>query len=185
MRSNKKIFYALSVLFLLACAFAFFAQPVAAYRIEIGLPNLPAGTDVTDPGKYIEYFFVFGLLLCGFLAVAAIVWGGITYMVAGTISNVEKAKSIIIGAITGIVLLLCSYLLLATIDPTLTNLSPFKPPSAGNIPQQQTQQPAQQPVSQTWVCRSYPSLNILGTYSSESLCTADCDSDLFEICELQ
>ncbi|MBU4142397.1 hypothetical protein KJ590_00145, partial [Patescibacteria group bacterium] len=45
---------------------------------------------------------------------------------------VQKAKDLIVGAISGIVLLLCSWLILATIDPTLTNLTPWVPP-LGNV----------------------------------------------------
>ena len=104
-----------------------------AATVEWPLPGLPAGA-TSDPGAYISYFFIFGLGLVGFLAVAAIVVGGIMYMTGGTIGKVEKAKSIIWGAITGVILLMCSYLLLYTIDPTLVNLSPFRPTPPGNIP---------------------------------------------------
>ncbi len=79
---------------------------------------------VSDPGVYVRYLFIFGLSLAGFLAVGAIVWGGINYMLAPSVGTTQKAKDWIVGALMGIALLLCSWLILATIDPSLTNLSP-------------------------------------------------------------
>ena len=105
----------------------------AAYKIEIGLPGLAAGSTVSDPAAYIKYLFVFGLSLAGFLAVGAIVWGGIQYIAAGTsLTSASKGREWIYGALSGIVLLLCSYLILYTIDPSLTRLTPTIP-KAGDI----------------------------------------------------
>ncbi|MDD2753268.1 MAG: hypothetical protein PHT44_01540 [Candidatus Portnoybacteria bacterium] len=96
----------------------------ADYKIEVPLPGLPSGSSISDPGQYVKYLFIFGLALAGFLAVAAIAYGGIKYMLSGTtITNVQDAKDLIYGALIGIGFLLGSYLLLYTIDPTLTNLS--------------------------------------------------------------
>ena len=108
------------------------ALPKLTFAFEVTLPSSPS-TISSDPAAYIQYFFTFGLGLVGFLAVAAIVIGGIMYMVGSTVGKVDRAKTIIAGAITGIVLLLCSYLLLAIIDPTLTNLSPLKPATAPGV----------------------------------------------------
>jgi hypothetical protein len=94
---------------------------VQAATLEIPLPGMPK--TISDPGTYVRYLFIFGLSLIGFLAVGAIIIGGIQYMLAGSIGSVEKARQTIIGALSGVALLLCSYLLLTTIDPTLTNLS--------------------------------------------------------------
>ncbi len=143
---NKKIYF---IIFLVGFNYLTFVLPaLAGYSIEVGLPNLPAGTSVSDPAAYIRYFFIFGLGLVGFLAVGAIVVGGIMYMTGGTVGKVERARQIIWGAVTGVILLLCSYLLLYTIDPTLVNLSPFRPPSPGTIPQ--TQQQIQQQLQQKY-----------------------------------
>jgi len=130
---KNRNFYLLLSLFVFCLA----AGPVwAAYTVDFPLPNMNSST-VSDPATYIRSFFIFGLILAGFLAVGAIVFGGITYLLAGTtITSVERAKKIIGGAITGLLLLLCSYLLLYTIDPTLTDLSPFKLKPA-NVPASQ------------------------------------------------
>lgn len=101
------------------------AQALAA-ELEVPLPGMPK--DVTDPGVYIRYLFIFGLSVVGFLAVGGTVIGGIQYMLAGTLTSTEKALKTIISSLGGVFLLLCSYLLLYTIDPSLINLSPTTPP---------------------------------------------------------
>lgn len=93
------------------------------YQIQYLVPGMTQEA-ARDPGKYIEQFFTFGIYLAGFLAVVALAFGGITYMLGDSFTKTEKAKTIMVGAISGLVLLLCSYLLLYTIDPSLTQLSP-------------------------------------------------------------
>ncbi len=126
--NHKKIFLtifeALSLLFYATIGHA-------AYKVEISLPGMTSPI-VSDPGVYVRYLFIFGLSLAGFLAVGAIVWGGINYMLAPSVGTTQKAKDWIVGALMGIALLLCSWLILATIDPSLTNLSPSISP-LGNV----------------------------------------------------
>ena len=144
---NKK-----NCLILLAFVLCLAAWPAwASYQVDFPLPNMNSST-VSDPAAYIRSFFIFGLILAGFLAVGAIVFGGITYLLAGTtITSVEKAKKIIGGAITGLLLLLCSYLLLYTIDPTLTDLSPFQLTQLPKAPVTVQQTAADcNPATQTW-----------------------------------
>ncbi len=125
---NKKVY-----LTLLAFAFCLFAWPIgAATTVDFALPFSNSST-YSDPAQYIHDFFIYGLIQAGFLAVGAMVFGGITYLLAGTLTSVERAKKIIGSALTGLILLLCSYLLLYTIDPTLVSLSPYKLPYV-NIP---------------------------------------------------
>ncbi len=121
---HRKIYFLTIGLAAVLTSLFLVAPSLAGYQIEMGLPNLPSGSAVSNPGQYIQYFFIFGLSLIGFLAVAALAAGGIMWMVGGSITSVEKAKNIIVGAISGVVLLLCSYLLLYTIDPKLTDLTP-------------------------------------------------------------
>ena len=125
--NKRKIFFYLFIV--LSCAVVFLtAHPALGIEIEIKGLNTSAAS--SDPAQYIQFFFTFGLGLVGFLAVAAIVIGGIMYMTGSTVGKVDRAKSIIAGAITGLVLLLCSYLLLSIIDPTLVKLSPSMPAMA-------------------------------------------------------
>ena len=101
----------------------FLAVQALAVELEVQLPGMDK--NVYDPGVYIKNLFIFGLSVVGFLAVGWVVIGGIQYMLAGSISTTEKARKTILNALGGILLLLCSYFLLATIDPSLTNLSPI------------------------------------------------------------
>jgi len=43
-------------------------------------------------------------------------------LAAGNPGKIDKAKEMIVGALSGLVLLLCSYLILKTIDPTLVKI---------------------------------------------------------------
>jgi hypothetical protein len=148
---------------------------VQAATLEIPLPGMPK--TISDPGTYVRYLFIFGLSLIGFLAVGAIIIGGIQYMLAGSIGSVEKARQTIIGALSGVALLLCSYLLLTTIDPTLKNLSPRISP-VGNIKnvQQNTDSKMSQLKATTQVSYGCYSLNgdEIGAYSSLADCQKDC-----------
>ena len=116
---NKNIFLLLIIIILLAAPLISLAE----YKIQIGLPTLPKDTAVKDPGQYVQAFFSFGLYLLSFLAVGIIALGGIMWMLAaGNPGKIDKAKEMIVGALSGLVLLLCSYLILKTIDPTLVKI---------------------------------------------------------------
>jgi succinate dehydrogenase hydrophobic anchor subunit len=92
-----------------------------AYQLETPLSG--SQTAPIDPGQYIKMIFIFGLGLVGLAALFALAYGGIVYiMSAGSAPTQTHAKQWIWGAISGIVLLLCSYLILYTINPQLTSL---------------------------------------------------------------
>lgn len=128
----KKLFY-----LLIPVCFFVLAAPAFAVNLEMPLPGMPNALSAAQgPAEYIRYLFTFGLSLIGFLAVVTIIIGGVQYMLAGSVGSVDQAKSRIFGAVWGVGLLLCSYLLLATIDPSLTNLMPV-PLNPLNIPKVQ------------------------------------------------
>ena len=115
----------------------FLAVQALAVELEVQLPGMDK--NVYDPGVYIKNLFIFGLSVVGFLAVGWVVIGGIQYMLAGSISTTEKARKTILNALGGILLLLCSYFLLATIDPSLTNLSPINLKKINGLSQYQVE----------------------------------------------
>ena len=121
MRTKHKFFFFICLAWLGTLFIA--GSALASYQVEIGLPGLPPGTAISDPAQYVRTFLIFGISIVGFLAVGTIALGGIQYMLAGSVGSVEKAKALIFGALWGVGLLLCSYLLLYTIDPALTDLS--------------------------------------------------------------
>ncbi len=73
---------------------------------------------------YIDSIFKYALGAAIFMAVAALVFGGISYMVSyGNPEKVNDAKEIIIAAISGLVVILISVMLLNVLDPRLTTLT--------------------------------------------------------------
>ncbi|PJE59806.1 MAG: hypothetical protein COU85_01715 [Candidatus Portnoybacteria bacterium CG10_big_fil_rev_8_21_14_0_10_44_7] len=101
-----------------------FCLPLLARAAEITVKYPVPGASASDSaGQYVANLFRFGLIIAGILAVGMIVYGGIVYMISG--SNQAKtgeAKDIIAGALLGLILLLASFLILQTIDPSLTTL---------------------------------------------------------------
>jgi len=57
--------------------------------------------------------------LVGIIGLGALVYGGLTYMLSGTVTSKEVAKKQIWGAIAGLILALSAYLILNTINPDL------------------------------------------------------------------
>lgn len=115
--------YIFIIILLLTISYTPYAA-MAQVQLETGLPGapsqLPAGTELPS---YIRYLFLFGLGLIAILALAQMIIGGITYILAaGNAAKVEDAKDIIFQALLGFGILLVSYLLLRTINPDLVNL---------------------------------------------------------------
>jgi len=121
MNTPKKIFFSI-----LLATLSFSPLGALAYKLEMSIPQAPA--NISDPGKYIEAFFQFGFYLVAFVAVAMLVYAGILYMVP---NKIGEAKERIWGAVIGIILLACSFLLLQTINPDLLKLSPKSLPKTG------------------------------------------------------
>jgi hypothetical protein len=126
-RYHKKLFLFPLVFFTLLSLFSLspLFTHAADYTLTAPLPGMPKTVPANfNPANYIQYFFSFGLYLMSFLAVGIIALGGIMWMLAaGNPGKIDKAKEMIVGALSGLVLLLCSWLILNTIDSGLTNIS--------------------------------------------------------------
>ena len=72
---------------------------------------------------YIGYVFKFSIALAAFLAVIMIIWGGVEYMGSEVPFIKSNGKQRIWNAITGLLMVLASYLILATIDPRLVEIN--------------------------------------------------------------
>lgn len=119
----KKIILFLSLICLFITVAGFIsAAEVGGWKLEIGVPGLQAGTEVKEPGQYLETVFKFAVMLAAILAVVMIIAGGFLWMTSPAIGTKEKGKEMIYGAIGGLILLLASYLILYTINPALTGL---------------------------------------------------------------
>lgn len=115
--------YIFIIILLLAISYTIYAA-TAQVKLETGLPNTPNQLQVgQELPSYIKYLFLFGLGLISILALAQMIIGGITYILAaGNAAKVEDAKDTIFQALLGFGILLVSYLLLRTINPDLVNL---------------------------------------------------------------
>ncbi len=72
---------------------------------------------------YIGYVFKFAIALAAFLAVIMIIWGGFEYMTTEAITGKSDARKRIQDALTGLLMVLASYLILRTIDPRLVEIN--------------------------------------------------------------
>ncbi len=77
----------------------------------------------TDIGDFIKYFYQYGMWIAGILAVAIIIIAGFIWTLSGGNSDsISSAKKKIGGAVTGLLLLSLSYVILNTINPYLVEL---------------------------------------------------------------
>lgn len=100
--------------------------PLVAFaqtKISLSIPGSNIITTSTQPGYIISNFYQFALLIGGLLAFGAVVYGGVKYVTSGgNPSSQGEAKEWIQSALLGLLLLVCAYLILATINPNLVHL---------------------------------------------------------------
>lgn len=88
-------------------------------------PNIPGLSNISTvgPAGWIVAFYKFALIFSGILAFGAIVFGGFKYATsAGNAHSQEEGRAWIWSALIGILLLAAAWLILHTINPSLTNL---------------------------------------------------------------
>ena len=73
--------------------------------------------------EYVAIFYKFAIGLTGILATIMFAVGGLIWLTAGgSATQISKAKQCILGSITGLVLALCSYVMLDAINPKIVEL---------------------------------------------------------------
>jgi hypothetical protein len=82
-----------------------------------------------DFQTYIQYTFNLLIALSAVAAVAMIVWGGIEYMVSGSFQGKKDGLERVKNAIYGLILVLCSFIILRTVDPRLVDIPTTLVPS--------------------------------------------------------
>ena len=88
--------------------------------------NCPKEGECSIPwiGQYISGVYNYALAIVGILAAIILMGGGLMWLVSGgDVSRVTQAKELIIGSITGLIILISSYLILLQVNPNLVNLS--------------------------------------------------------------
>lgn len=104
---------------------------VATYTLLEPLPCLNDGTQKCTEGKmvtevnfadYVRYAFNLIIALSAVAAVLVIVVGGFRYVTTDSFQGKNEGKKTIIEALKGLLLVLCSFLILRTIDPRLVDI---------------------------------------------------------------
>ncbi|PKM88259.1 hypothetical protein CVU83_01955 [Candidatus Falkowbacteria bacterium HGW-Falkowbacteria-2] len=98
------------------------------FQPQVGLPGILNATtsmtrsDTSYIGEFIKGFYDYGLGIGGILAAVVLMAGGILWLTsAGSSDTVGKAKNLIIGSISGLLLLVGAWFMLNTINPALIN----------------------------------------------------------------
>jgi|GEM_PF-3119010 hypothetical protein len=78
-------------------------------------------------GEYISAIYKYAIGIVGILATVVMMIGGLIWLTAGgNQTRIGEAKSWITASVSGLVIALCSYLILYQINPELINLKPIK-----------------------------------------------------------
>ena len=125
MRLKTKI--GLTTLFI-GFLFLSFSGINTALALDLQVP-IPGGSDsitfdkTTKPiGQYIQWLYSYAISIVGIVATIMLMFGGFTWLTAGgSGEKVGKARDIIFGSLSGLVLALTSYTILAMINPDLVN----------------------------------------------------------------
>lgn len=128
-KKTKILFLTFLCLFGIGLFFNSFAQ-APPRPLELDYPTIggyqPTTIQQTLLPEYINYLFNFSLMIVGLIVFLALVLGGFFWLTsAGNPTKLSDAKERIFGALTGLVLLLCSWLILNTINPQLVTFEPF------------------------------------------------------------
>ncbi len=115
----------LSLLILLL--FLSFVDPVFSQGLEVEYPTIDEYRPVSmDPGgfpEYLRYFIRFLTIGAGVVAFGALTYGGFLWMTSeGEPLKLQKSKSRIIASFVGLLIIISSYILLGSINPTLVEL---------------------------------------------------------------
>jgi len=77
-------------------------------------------------GEYIVAIYNYGVGVAGILAAIMLMAGGVLWLISGgDSSKVSQAKELIAGSVTGIIILMSSYILLLEINPKLVTFKPI------------------------------------------------------------
>lgn len=106
--------------------FVFFAVSHSAFAFEISYPTLPGGISLSQGAKlneFVRYIYAFSIFISGFVALGILLFGGVLYLLA--LDNPAKkalAREWMAAGFWGTLILLLSYIILATINPQLVGL---------------------------------------------------------------
>jgi hypothetical protein len=118
---------AASLLFLIGTPNIAQASKPIEMNLQVPIPGLNSHI-VFEPNtgkiaEYIKAIYNYAIGIVGILAAVVMMIGGLMWITAGgNTSNIGEAKAMITASLTGLVLVLTSYLLLSMVNPALVNL---------------------------------------------------------------
>lgn len=84
-------------------------------------------------GEYISAIYKYAIGIVGILAAVVLMIGGVIWLTAGgNQTRISEAKAWIGASLTGLIIALSSYMILATINPDLVNFKPIVMPEVEN-----------------------------------------------------
>ncbi len=109
----------------LICTSVLLCAPMLAYAEFKAFQTLPglenAGNLTTQ--QYIDALYVIAITAAAILAVFKLIWAGVQYMLSEVVTNKQKAKQDIQGALLGLLIILAAVTILNTINPNLTQIN--------------------------------------------------------------
>ncbi|MDD4333312.1 MAG: pilin [Patescibacteria group bacterium] len=134
-------------IYLLSLLIALLILPIAAHaadpiqftpQISIG-SDFVAGTAKTITGTsiadYIIAIYKYAIGIVGILAAIVLMWGGVVWLTAGgSQERVKDAQEWIKASLSGLLIALCSFLILSTVNPDLTKLKSISPQKIEEAP---------------------------------------------------
>lgn len=104
-----------------------FQIPISGLK-SLTLCEPGSGGTLSCPGiaKYVQVAYTFLVGFAAVLAVLAITWGGVQWLISrGESGKIQEARKIIGNAVVGLVIALGSYAILSVINPNLTQFNPL------------------------------------------------------------
>lgn len=133
---TRRIFLAIALAAILLAPIISLAETIKPPVMNIDIPTLtPLKPIEVVPGEplvipwlveYIIAIYRYGLIVAAIFTTIAFMISGILYLTAGGMpENITKAKKISFSALTGVILIVFSYLILYTVNPNLVQLKPL------------------------------------------------------------
>jgi hypothetical protein len=130
---KKILLFSFLTIFLLniTVLFSFFIAPDANaldFKPQVTVGDFEKGDEKTIIGDtemigaYIKSIYEYAIGIAGIVAAAVLMYGGFSYLMSGgSADKISNAKSWIGAALSGLVLVMLSYLILSIINPNLVN----------------------------------------------------------------
>ncbi len=93
------------------------------YSVLTPLPGLQRADDTTDIQTYLPNAFRLTITIAAIMAFVMITFGGIMYATSDAISNRSQGREYVTNAIYGLLLVICAWVILNTINPKILDFS--------------------------------------------------------------